>query len=122
MPRAGIDRLGIALVAGGAPVNGGTAEASGVLGHMRRDTDATHLSNKALGVVPLVGTKGFLVGTGTISRHFFGGIPLPGAHRLGDLAIHDQGMAVVHEHMAPITRKSRVSLGLARQQCVWIRR
>ena len=63
---ASIDRLGVA------------AEASGVLGHVGRDTDATHLS-------------------------------------LGDLAIHDQGMAVVHEHMAPIARLSCMGVGLARQ-------
>ena len=66
---AGIDRLGVSLVAGGAPVNGGAAEASGVLGHMRRDADAAHLGYKTLGVVPLIGTKGFLMGTGTISCH-----------------------------------------------------
>ena len=63
---AGIDRHGVALVAGG------------VLGHMRRDADAAHL-------------------------------------RLGDLAIHDQGIVVVHEHVAPIARKSRVDVGLAGQ-------
>jgi hypothetical protein len=54
-------------VAGGAPVNGGAAEASGVLGDMRRDTDAAHLGDKALGVVPLIGTKGFMVGTALVT-------------------------------------------------------
>ena len=64
---AGIDRLGIALVAGGAPVKGGAACASGVLGHVGRDADATHLSDKALGVVPLVGANSLLVGTALVT-------------------------------------------------------
>ena len=40
----GIDRLGLALVPGGSAINGGAIGASGVLGHMRRDADATHLA------------------------------------------------------------------------------
>ena len=73
------------------------------------------IGEHSLVVVVLAGTQGFLVGTGAIRRHSFGRIPLSGVHRLGALTIHDQGMAVVHEHMAPITRKSRLSVGLARQ-------
>ena len=49
------------------------------------------------------------------SRHRLGGIPLPGARRLRDRAIDDKCIAVVHEHMAPVARKSRVSVGLAGQ-------
>jgi len=60
------------------------------------------------------------VGTETISRHFFGGIPLPDAHRLGDLAIHDQGMAVVREHVTPIAWLGSMGLGFTAQQHVWI--
>ena len=33
-----------------------------VLGHMQRDANATHLSDKAFCVLPLIGTHGFLVG------------------------------------------------------------
>ena len=54
---AGLDRLGVALVAGGAAINRRAAWTAGVLGYVGRDANATHLS-----------------------------------HRLGDLAIHDQGM------------------------------
>jgi len=78
------------------------------------------LGDKALGVVVLVGTDGFLVGTGDVSRHRFGGIPLPGTHCLGDAAVHDQRMAVVHQHMAPIARLGRVGVGLAGQQRIRI--
>jgi hypothetical protein len=99
---AGVDRLGVALVAGGAAINGGTTRAGGVLGHMRCDADAAHLSDIPLGVVVLVGADRFLVGTGTIRRHHLGGIPLSGARRLCDAAVDDQGMAVVHEHVAPV--------------------
>ena len=117
---AGIDRLGIALVAGGAAIDGGATRAAGVLRHVRRHGDATHLGDKALGVVPLIRTQGFLVGTGDVSRHRFGGILLPSARGLRHLAIDDQGMAVVHEHMAPIARLCRVGVGLAGQQGIRI--
>ena len=82
---------------------------------MRRHADAPHLSHKALGVVVLVGTDGLLVGTGTICSHRFGGIPFSGARGLRDFAIHDQGMAVVHEHMAPIARLSWMGIGVPGQ-------
>ncbi len=58
--------------------------------------------------------------TGDGSRHRFGGISLPGARGLRYLAIHDQGMAVVHQHMAPVARLGRVGIGLAGQQRVGI--
>jgi len=105
---AGIDRLAVALEAGGAPIDGGATGAGGVLGHVRCHADAAHLGDKAFGVVVLVGTQGFLVGTGDGSRHLLGGIPLAGAHRLGEAAVHDQGMAVVHQHMAPVARLGRM--------------
>jgi hypothetical protein len=60
------------------------------------------------------------VGTGTIRRHCLGGIPLPGARGLRHLAIDDQGMAVVHEHVPPVARLSGVGIGLAGQQGVRI--
>ncbi len=46
---AGDDRLAVALMAGGAAINGGTTRAGGVLGHMRCDADAAHLCDKPLG-------------------------------------------------------------------------
>ena len=58
-------------------------------------------ATKPLVVVVLVSADGLLVGTGMICSHRFGRISLPGARGLRDLAIHDQGMAVLHEHMAP---------------------
>ena len=99
---AGIDRLGVALVAGGAAIDGGATRASSVLTHVRCDADAAHLCDKAPGVVVLVGTDRFLVGTGTICRHRLGGIPLSGARRLRDATVDDQGMAVVHQHVPPV--------------------
>jgi hypothetical protein len=53
-------------------------------------------------VVVLVGAYRFLVGTGTIRRHHFGGISLSGARRLRDATVDDQGMAVVHQRMTPV--------------------
>ena len=119
-PAAGVDRFAVALVARGAAVDRRTTGAIGVLSLVRRDTDATHLRDKAPGVVILVGAKSFLVGTETICSHRFGGIPLPGAHRLGDAAVQDQRMAVVHEHMAPVARLGRMSDGLPSQQGVGV--
>ncbi len=46
--------------------------------------------------------------------------PLPGARGLRHLAIDDQRMAVVHEHMAPIARLGWVGVGLAGQKSIWI--
>ena len=126
---AGVDRLGVALVAGSAAIDGGTSSAGGVLCHVRRHADAAHLGDKAPGVEVLIGTDGFLVGTGTIRRHRLGSIPLPGARGLRHLAIDDQGMAVVHEHMAvapqgapaePVARLGQVSIGFPGQQGVGI--
>jgi hypothetical protein len=88
---------------------------------VRCDADAAHLRDKSFGVVVLVGTDGFLVGTGEVWCHRFGGIPFTGARGLRDLAIDDQGMAVVHQHMAPVAGLGRVSVGLAGQQGVGIR-
>jgi hypothetical protein len=42
--------------------------------------DQAHFSDKSLCVVVLVGTQGFFVGTGDVSRHRFSCIQLPGAH------------------------------------------
>ncbi len=53
--------------------------AAGILRHVRRHGDAAHLGGNARGVVVLVGTQGFVVGTGDDGRHVFGGIPFPGA-------------------------------------------
>jgi hypothetical protein len=83
----------------GAPIDGGTTGAGGVLGHVRCDADAAHLGDKCLGVVVLVGTDGLLVRTGTICSHRFGGISFTGARGLRDFAIHDQGIAVIHQQM-----------------------
>ena len=88
---------------------------------MRCDADAAHLSDNPFGVVVLIGANRFLVGTGNGSRHRLGGIPLPGARSLGDAAVDDQGMAVVHEHVPPVAGQCRVSIGLADQQSVGIR-
>jgi len=60
------------------------------------------------------------VGTGDVSRHRLGGIPLPGARRWCDAAVDDQGMAVVHEHMASVAGQCRMSLGFSAQQRVMI--
>lgn len=119
-PPASVDRFAVALVAGGAAIDGRTTGTIDVLSDVRRHTDAAHLREKAPCVVVLVGTDGFLVGTGDGSCHVLGGIPLPSAHRLRHLAVHDQSMAVVQQHMAPIARLGRVGVGLAGQQGVGI--
>jgi len=75
----GVDRLGVALVAGGPAIDGGTTRAAGVQCHVRRDADPAHLSHKAPGVVILIGTGRLLVGTWANSRHRLGRIPHPGA-------------------------------------------
>ena len=113
---AGLDRFGVALVAGGAPIDRRTTGAGGVLGHVRCDADAAHLGDKSLGVVVLVGADGLLVGTSEVCSHRFGGIPFTGARGLRHLAIDDQGVAVVHQHMAPIARLGRVGVGVPGQQ------
>jgi hypothetical protein len=53
-PSAGIDRLGVALMAGGSTINGGTARSSGVLGHVRCHADPSEIRHHCLGVVVLV--------------------------------------------------------------------
>ena len=113
---AGVDRLGVALMAGGPAINGGPTRAGGVLGHMRRDSNPAHLSDKPLRVAVLVGADRFPVGTGTISRHHLGSISLSGARRLCDAAVDDQGMAVVHEHVAPVAWQCWMGLGFPAQQ------
>ncbi len=116
----GVDRLEVPLVACGALIDGGTTGAGGVLGHVRGDADAAHLGDKSLGVVVLVGTDGLMVGTGTICSHGFGGISFTGARGLRHLAIDNQGMPVIHQHMARVALLGRVSVGLAGQQGVGI--
>ena len=44
---AGIDRLGVALVARGTPIDGRASKAGRVLRHVRRETDAADHSDKA---------------------------------------------------------------------------
>jgi hypothetical protein len=61
------------------------------------------------------------MGSGEVCCHSLGGIPLPGSGRLGDAAVDDQGMVVVHEHVPPVAGQCRVSIGLAGQQRVGIR-
>ena len=58
---AGIDRICVSLVAVGAPVNGGDAEASGFLGNMRRDADTVHLGYKTLFSKLLMNLGGVLI-------------------------------------------------------------
>ena len=61
------------------------------------------------------------MGAGTVRRHLLGGIPFPGARRLCDAAVDDQGMAVVHKHMAPVTGQCWMCFGFPAQQRVGIR-
>ena len=70
---AGMDRLGVALVTGGATIDGGTTGAACVLRHVRCHTNPPEYGDRSLGVVVFVGSQGFLVGPGTIRRHRFGG-------------------------------------------------
>ena len=96
-------------MARGSAIDGGATSAAGVLRHMRRHPDPPEVADHFLCVVVLVGLKGF-VGTGDVSRHRLGSIPLAGAHRLGDAAVHDQGMAVVHQHVPPVAGHCRVGI------------
>lgn len=63
-PASDVDRLGVALVARGAAINGGATGSVAVLGHVRRDADPRQFGDHALGVVVHVGTQSFLVGPG----------------------------------------------------------
>jgi hypothetical protein len=54
-PSAGVNRHGVAIMADGGAISGGTAGASGVLGHVRCHTDTPHLSGETMGVIVLVG-------------------------------------------------------------------
>ena len=78
------------------------------------------ISATALGVVAPIGPKGFLEGSGQLSSHRLGRIPLTGASGLGDLAIGGQRMAILHEHVAPVAGQRPMGLGFAAQQCVGI--
>lgn len=49
---------------------------AGVLCHVRRDAEPSHLGHESPGVV-LVGTDGLRLAAGTSRRHLLGGIPLP---------------------------------------------
>ena len=94
---------------------------AGVLRYLPCHANPPECVDHSLGVVVLVGTQGFLVGTGTISRHHLCGIPLPGAHCLCHPAIDDQGMAGVHEHVPPVAAgECRVGVGLTGYQRVGI--
>lgn len=76
---------------------------------MRRDAEPPHLSHESSGVIVHVGTDGFLVAAGEICCHLFGRNTFAVGISLRHQAIHHQGMAVVHEHMAPITGESLVN-------------
>ncbi len=117
---AGVDRFGVALVARGTAINGGTAKAGGVLCHVRCHPNTPEFRNHSLGVVVLVGTQCCLVGTGDASRHLLGGIPFFGDHRLRDAAVDDQRLMVVHEQMAPVAWQCWMGIGFPAQQCVGI--
>ena len=87
---------------------------------MWSDADPPHLSDQTFGVVVLVGSERFLVGTGEPCCHRLGGIPLTGARGLCHAAIDDQVMTVVHEHMAPVAQFSWMGIGLTGQQSLGI--
>jgi hypothetical protein len=55
----GSDRLGVARVGGGPPIDGGTTRAGRVLRDMRRHPDPPKFGNHSPGVVVLVGTDSF---------------------------------------------------------------
>lgn len=78
----------------------GTEQARPVVVRVRSADDGVA---RIITVVVLIGPKGFLVGTDMVSRNHFGSIPFTGACGLRDIAIHDQRMAVLNEHMAPVT-------------------
>ena len=96
---------------GGAPIDGGTTKAGRVLSDMRRHPDPPKFDTHSSGVVVLVGTDSYVRQGWQLTS--FGGISFPGAHCLGDAAVDVQGMAGVHEHMAPAARLVRVCIGLA---------
>jgi hypothetical protein len=61
------------------------------------------------------------VATGEIGCHLIGRIPFTVAISLRHPAIYHQGIAVVHQDMAPIAGQSRVNNRLSSQQRVGIR-
>jgi len=68
---ARVDRFGVAPVARGTPIDGGTTGAGGVLRDVRRHADAPHLGDKTSRVLIVVCTQGFLVGTGLARQQRF---------------------------------------------------
>jgi hypothetical protein len=84
------------------------------------DTQPPHFSHEPFGVVVLVSADGLLVGTGEVCCHLLGGITLTGARGLCDAAIHDQVMAVVHQHVSPVAQLRWMGIGFAGQQSLGI--
>ena len=94
---AGVDRLGVALMAGGAAIDGGTTGAIGVLSDVRHQHRCGASPQQSPGCRSSCRHPGF---SGGHRRGLPPGIPFTGARCLRPLAIDDQGMAVVHQHMA----------------------
>ena len=61
---AGVDRLRVALMAGGAPIDGRTSSVADVLRHVRTYGDPTHFGIKASGVVVLAAPMVFWLAPG----------------------------------------------------------
>ena len=76
--------------------------------------DAPNISHKALRFVVLVATYPFLVCTGEVHRQSIGRILFTGPRGLRDLEVHDQGLAIIDDHMTPVARLGWMGVGPAR--------
>ena len=98
-PLSMFQRKGVALVAGGAAVDGGMA---GLLRNMRGDTGPAQILDEFGRVIALVRPQRQPSGRagGMSVDHVEHGLPFGMAISPGQLALHDQAVAVLHQRMA----------------------
>ncbi len=87
---------------------------------MRSNPDRPHFCEKALGVMPLIATDDLWLHARQRGGHRCSSI-LPGATvGLGNDAIHNKTIPMIHEHMAAIAELSLMVIRLSRKQSIWI--
>jgi hypothetical protein len=114
-PPPGVDRLGIAIMAGGAAVDGGAAAGLDVLRYVWRDGCDVQIGDELHGFVALVGSEGLLVGAGERTRHPHRCCPLAVADHGRLLAGHHQGVTVLHEAVPQIAEERPRAVGLSKE-------
>ena len=93
----------MAGMARGATIDGGAASL-GVLRDVRRHAEAAHLGDKVLGIVGLVPTQCDASARRQILHHRDGRFTLRRPGGGGSGRIHNQGIAVLHQHMRHVAQ------------------